>query len=141
MEDLINRNNIMNKEHVDYSIMLHLNSFPDTSCYGAQCFYPNHSEESRLLAEKIQDALIEGVDDKNHRKAKMKNDILLMKDIKSPRVLVECGFLSNPREAKLLVEKGYQKQLAQCIHSGFFKYLDVINEGKKNIEYIVNLVE
>lgn len=141
IEDLVNRNNIMNDEQVDYAIMLHLNSFPDASCYGAQCFYPNNSKDSKLLAEKIQDSLIEGVDDKNHRKAKMKSDVLLMKDIESPRVLIECGFLSNPRESKLLVEKGYQRQLAECIHNGFFKYLDIINEGKKDIEYIVNRVE
>lgn len=141
MEDLVNRNNIMNHERVDYSIMLHLNSFPDPSCYGAQTFYPKNCAKSQLLAEKIQESFLQGIDDDNHRKAKMKNDILLLKDPKSPRVLIECGFLSNPREAKLLTDKSYQKLLAQCIYKGFFEFLDIINEGKTGIEYIISMVD
>jgi N-acetylmuramoyl-L-alanine amidase len=139
MEDLVNRNNIMNHERVDYSIMLHLNSFPDSSIYGAQCFYPRNCPKSQLLAEKIQESFLQGIDDGNHRKSKVKDDILLLKNPKSPRVLIECGFLSNPREAKLLAEQSYQRLLANCIYKGFFEFLDSINEGKIGVEYIVSM--
>jgi N-acetylmuramoyl-L-alanine amidase len=39
-----------------------------------------------------------------------------------PSVLVECGFLSNPREAELLVQSGYQDALAKGIAMAIMHY-------------------
>jgi N-acetylmuramoyl-L-alanine amidase len=41
-----------------------------------------------------------------------------------PAVLVECGFLSNPREAQLLVQPAYQDALAQGIAVAIMQYFD-----------------
>ena len=39
-----------------------------------------------------------------------------------PAVAVEIGFLSNPREEKLLQEAAYQKKVAKAIASGLAAY-------------------
>jgi N-acetylmuramoyl-L-alanine amidase len=40
-----------------------------------------------------------------------------------PSVLIECGFLSNPREAQLLLQPGYQDALADGIGLAIIHYL------------------
>ena len=39
-----------------------------------------------------------------------------------PSVLVECGFLSNPREEALLLDPAYQQQIGQAIADGLEAY-------------------
>jgi N-acetylmuramoyl-L-alanine amidase len=40
-----------------------------------------------------------------------------------PSVLVEMGFVSNPKEAKQLRNRAYQKALAQGIFEGVHEFL------------------
>jgi len=37
--------------------------------------------------------------------------------------LVECGFLSNPREELLLNQDEYQEKIAWALYTGILKYL------------------
>ena len=39
-----------------------------------------------------------------------------------PSVLIECGFISNPEEEKLLLSAGYQARLGQAIAEGAAQY-------------------
>ncbi len=39
-----------------------------------------------------------------------------------PAVLVEVGFLSNPRDRERLQDSIYQKKIAQCIENGINRY-------------------
>ena len=45
-----------------------------------------------------------------------------MKHIEIPTTIVECGFLSNPEEEKLLLEDEYQDRLAWGIYNGIMDY-------------------
>ena len=99
-------------------ISIHMNKFEQSQYRGAQVFYANN-EKSRILGENIQKALREGIDDGNERVAKtIPDDVYILKGVTSPAVIVECGFLSNPDEEKLLADENYQKLLAQCILNG-----------------------
>ena len=40
----------------------------------------------------------------------------------APAVIVECGFLSNEREAALLITDTYQQKAAESICDGIQKY-------------------
>jgi N-acetylmuramoyl-L-alanine amidase len=42
-------------------------------------------------------------------------------------VIVECGFLSNPREERLLQDPDYQEKIAWSIYVGIIKYFDEYN--------------
>ena len=50
-----------------------------------------------------------------------------MKHVTVPAVLVECGFLTNPEETRLLQDETYQRGLAVSIAAG---YLRGISEGE-----------
>ncbi|MDH4211546.1 MAG: N-acetylmuramoyl-L-alanine amidase [candidate division WOR-3 bacterium] len=41
-----------------------------------------------------------------------------------PAVLVECAFISNPAEEKMLRQKNFQKELAFCIYRGIKSYIE-----------------
>lgn len=45
-----------------------------------------------------------------------------------PAILIECGFLANPTEARVIREEGYREKIAQAICEGIEAYLR-ISEG------------
>ena len=124
LSDLSNRKQIIFENDPAAVISIHQNSYPSSDIHGAQVFYPQGSERSKLLADSIQAALIKGLDPKNHRKAKSNAEYYLFRDNPYPIVIVECGFLSNVEELKLLQSSKYQKKAVQCIWKGLKNYLD-----------------
>lgn len=99
---------------------IHLNQFEQSKYYGAQVFYSKNHADSKILAENIQEAMRLLLDTQNNRRAKIApNSVYLMKNIKSPAVTIECGFLSNPEEAEKLQQDSYQKQIAISILAGY----------------------
>jgi N-acetylmuramoyl-L-alanine amidase len=112
----------MEEGKADLFITIHLNSFSQSKYHGAQTFYPKNSDKSKRLAELIQEELIRVMDDDNNRVAKQKNDIYLLKDCTIPTVLVECGFLSNPIEERLLQKTNLSGKVAWSIYIGILRY-------------------
>jgi N-acetylmuramoyl-L-alanine amidase len=128
--DLNARAALVKKVKPAVAVSIHLNSFKqDTSVRGAQTFYPAGSgeravlDESKKLAEAIQAQLISGIADGTDRAALGKADVLLLKNPAAPIALVECGFLSNPEEARLLEQPEYQGKLAKCIYEGILLHM------------------
>lgn len=122
-EDFKNRNEIINNSKADIFLTIHLNHFSQSKYYGAQTFYQKGEEESKKLAEFIQEELKATIDNKNHRMAKSTDSIFILKNKTMPSALVECGFLSNPEEEKLLQDDKYQDKIAWGIFMGIVKYL------------------
>lgn len=121
-EDLRRRKEIVQKSGGDIFITIHLNSFQQTQYYGAQTFYPKDNSIGKPLAESIQVELVNTLDKNNKRVALAKEDVYVIKGLDIPTVLVECGFLSNPNEEKLLKTSNYQKKIAWAIYVGIQKY-------------------
>ena len=48
----------------------------------------------------------------------------LLLHVKQPIVIVECGFLSNWKEAALLKTEEYQDRVAYTLHMGIMEYLN-----------------
>jgi len=130
-EDLKNRHALINSCGADILISIHLNSFPQSQYFGAQTFYMKNEEKSRKLAESIQNELIKVLDRGNVRKAKATDSMYILKNNNMPGVLVECGFLSNREEERLLDDEHYQEKIAWSIFVGIVKYME---EEKKAIE-------
>lgn len=120
--DLLERKNLPQKVNADMFISIHINKFPESKYRGAQVFCAPKSEESEKLGEILQASLIKNVDPDNSRKMKTGNSIFILKDAKIPSALVECGFISNPDEAKLLQSESYQQKLAWSIFMGLTEY-------------------
>ena len=126
-QDMSARAELMNKENADCIISIHQNSYPEESIDGAQVFYYENSAEGLNLAALIQKSLITRVDPTNHRTEKSNNSYYLLKNVQSPIVIIECGFLSNWEESKKLVDDTYQQKLAWAIHLGILQYLNGVN--------------
>lgn len=123
-ENLRNRKKIIENSQADMFISIHLNSFEDSKYYGAQTFYPAGKEDGKSLAQIIQTELKRVADNTNNREIKPREDLYLIKDNQMASVLIECGFLSNENEAKLLVDEEYQEKIAWAIYVGIQKYFN-----------------
>ena len=121
-ENLKNRKKIIQESNADMFVSIHLNAFEQSKYYGAQTFYPKGKEDSIGLSKYIQGELKRVVDKTNNREVKARDDIYLLKENEIPSVLIECGFLSNEKESKLLVDEKYQEKLAWSIYVGIQKY-------------------
>ena len=68
--------------------------------------------------------MVKYLDENNTRIAKKLTDVYLLKNVNIPSVIVECGFLSNSLEEKLLMEDTYQSKIAFSIYSGVMEYFN-----------------
>lgn len=126
--DMRLRKKLREENESDVFISIHLNSYPSESCKGAQTFYAN-DENSKLLAEKIQKNMVNMLDENNARVAKKLTNVYLLKNVNIPSVIVECGFLSNSREEKLLQDEKYQSKIAMAIFMGINEYFGYNNSN------------
>ena len=122
-EDMQTRCKIIEDSDALFTVSIHQNSYTSPEIQGAQVFYYGQSETGKKLAETLQSALIKQVDPDNHREAKANESYYLLKKTPTPTVIVECGFLSNPAEAELLLQDEYQDKLVNAIYSGIETYL------------------
>ena len=122
-EDMNARIDIINQEMVDLCVSIHQNSYTSEEVSGAQVFYYTNSKEGKTLAQKIQGRLIEFVNPQNHRQEKADNSYYILLHSSCPTVIVECGFLSNSKEALSLEKPDYQDKIAQAICLGIQDYL------------------
>ena len=129
-ENLKNRKKIADDSNADMFVSIHLNYFTESKYSGAQTFYFFFMDDSNVLAKSIQDELKRVVDDSNNRVIKPRNNLYLLKNCKMPSVLIECGFLSNEKEAELLNDEKYQEKIAWSIYAGIQKYFG--EDGYKN---------
>lgn len=122
-QDLVRRKQIMDAPGTDIVVSIHLNKFPDAKYKGAQVFFPKNSKSSQKLAMSLQGALIENVDKDNSREALVKKEeIIILKNLKTTTAIVECGFLSNEEEEGKLGEKEYRDKIAKAIKIGIDGY-------------------
>ncbi len=127
-EDLRLRRKLADSDEVDAMISIHQNFYPADNVKGAQVFYPVASEEGKQLADLIQARLKELSGGENTRVTKENNSYYILKNQKKPSVIVECGFLSNPDENKLLNSEEYQKKIAWAIYIGIADYFAAKNK-------------
>lgn len=127
LSDIKERVKLMESSNPAVVISIHQNSYPDASVYGAQCFYPTESEAGKNLADIIQKQIITSTNQTKIREIKGNNDYYLLKNSPAPIVIVECGFLTNPEEEKLLLAEDYQRKMAWSIHLGILEYLNNTN--------------
>ena len=122
VSDLKERVRIANESPNTVLLSIHQNTFPDNRYSGAQVFYPE-AGGSKILAEALQQAFVKTVNPGSNRQAKRSSGIYLMEHIQCAGVLIECGFLSNAREALLLETAEYQKILCCVIATTVSCYL------------------
>lgn len=124
VQDMKRRVEIIEQVSPVLTVSIHQNSYHEEYVHGAQTFYYENSEQSKVLANKIQQMLLNDVDKENKRVAKSNDSYYLLKKTSSPIVIVECGFLSNSEEAQKLESDYYQEKVAWAIHLGILQYIN-----------------
>lgn len=123
VQDMKNRVALIEEKKPVLTVSIHQNSYHEEYVHGAQVFYYGASEESKALAERIQQVLAAEIDPDNARQAKANESYYLLKKTSSPIVIVECGFLSNYEEAQKLSSELYQEKTAWAIHLAILQYI------------------
>lgn len=122
ISDIHNRVKIGNESQADIFVSIHLNKIPQQQYYGWQCFFKNGNEQSEKLAKELQENLNKTIEKENNRVAMKIDNVYIVKHVEIPLSIVECGFLSNPEEEKLLLDDSYQNKLAWGIYNGIIEY-------------------
>ena len=123
MADMKNRCKKIEEANPDLVVSIHQNSYHQEPVSGGQVFYYKTSERGKRLAEILQRRFDFVLGEKNTRQAKPNGNYYLLLHVKQPIVIVECGFLSNWKEAAALNSAEYQDRLAWTIHMGVMEYL------------------
>lgn len=124
MADMKKRCEIIEESGANLVVSIHQNSYHEESVSGGQVFYYRDSSKGKALAEILQDRFDYVLGDQNRRLPKANGNYYLLLHVKCPIVIVECGFLSNRKEAALLNSGEYQDKLAYTIHMGIMEYLN-----------------
>lgn len=124
MADMQKRCSIINESGADLVVSIHQNSYHEEYVSGGQVFYYKDSSKGKKLAEILQKRFDFVLGEENRRLAKANGNYYLLLHVKSPIVIVECGFLSNRKEAALLQQGEYQDKLAYTIHMGIMEFLN-----------------
>ena len=102
-------------------ISIHQNKYPAEGPRGAQVLYRDEAESIRL-AGLVQDRLSACLGADMRSSIPISDSIYLMRKVHCPAILIECGFLSNPEESRLLCSEAYQTKLALCIACACAEY-------------------
>lgn len=126
ISDLKNRVSLINKYHNAMLISVHQNSFTDPNLQGAQTFYSD-GELSYQWAGYTQEYLRSILGQNNDRSAMhIPESVYLFQNVYCPSILVECGFLSNELESRLLLSDSYQLKISMAIVGAFVQQIHMI---------------
>ena len=126
VQDMKARVALINKTAPALAVSIHQNSYSQEGVHGAQVFYYTHSKGGEQAAKILQEAMFEA-DPDNTRQAKANDTYYLLKKTKATTVIVECGFLSNQKEANLLVTEEYQDKMSEAVVKGIQTNLSSLN--------------
>lgn len=123
-DDMYARLEIVNKTYDSVFVSIHQNHFSQPQYFGAQMFYGSKCEdESKRLASILKENFKQNINPNNTRDIKKApSSLFLFKKAERPCVLVECGFLSNENEARLLSQDEYQLKIAFAIAQSICEY-------------------
>ncbi len=139
--ELSDRARASNSIKADLFISIHMNAAANRSVRGIETFaitapgapssgakkvaytsYPGNAAQhnSYALAWNVQSALVKytRANDRGVKHARF----VVLRETRCPAILIECGFISNRADEKLLMSPSYQEQLASCITYGIYNY-------------------
>lgn len=119
-----------NQLGADLYVSIHANSIANPDISGVQVlYYPNDKknvkkEETVALAKIILEEILKGTGAEN-KNIIPRDKIIVTRDTDMPAVLIETGFLTNPRERELLQTEEYQDLMVKSITRGIERYFEI----------------
>lgn len=127
--ELTTRAPFANEKQTALFVSIHTNSFQGEAANGIETWgslktsatYAGVTDKD--LAENIQNAVIDKTN-ANPRGIKDTTTLAVIRGSVMPSVLIEVGFISNPKERELMFTDDYRRKLAEGIAEGILKTLD-----------------
>ncbi len=107
-------------------VSVHFNSSRSPDAKGIEVFFCD-SKENKVrsnASKKLADAILSRVVRRTSASSRgvKKGNFYVIRETSMPAVLVEGGFISNPKERALLKSRDYQEKIAQGIADGIDQY-------------------
>jgi N-acetylmuramoyl-L-alanine amidase len=102
---------IGNAERNSVFVSIHFNSARRAGACGYETYY--YSSSAASLAARIHASM--GRVNTNDNRGVKRRGFFVIRRTRIPSVLVECGFLTNPGEARLALSENHRQRLASCI--------------------------
>lgn len=112
-EDMAKRAGIIKEARPDCVISIHLNSYPDKTRRGVQVFYDD-TERGQSFASFMQERLNASINYKYSKRtdlAPQAGDFYITKCYAVPSLIIECGFISNAEDERLLKTAAFRSEL------------------------------
>ena len=121
--DMQRRKEIIAEADPALVISIHQNYYPTRSTRGGQVFYSKEQAGSGKLAVGLQGEL-NALYAKEGARARVatSGNFFMLECADCPSVIVECGFLSNAEDERLLSDETWQKTLAETLAGGVMSY-------------------
>ena len=120
MSDLNARMEIIKRANPNLVISIHMNSFSSPSAHGASTYYRNGDESGQIVSDLIQQSLNTYLGAPS-TKGKV-GDYYILNESYYTAVLIECGFLSNPEEERLLNTDEYLEKFVDAVYNAILLY-------------------
>lgn len=119
--DMNERFKIIKKANPNLVVSIHMNSFSSPTAKGAMTYYRIGDEASKKCADLVQKSLSTFCGARNTF-GKV-GDYYMLNCSYYTAILIECGFISNPEEERLLNSKDYKNKMVEAIYKGILLYL------------------
>ena len=108
--------------NTDLFISVHCNAFSNGKANGMETYHAPGAVKGQRLARLLNEELerLGGLGNRGVKAARF----YVMTHSKCPASLIELGFITNPREEKLLASNDYQQKLAQAITNAVNRYFN-----------------
>lgn len=129
-----------NDGNADFFISIHHNSAVETA-KGIETYYStapkddnyggtldyNKIEKSKKMAKIINDSIVKVIDTKDRgAKSDAERTLFVLRNTDMPAVLVEVGFITNPKEAERCLDSYYQRKVANAISNAIDENFNII---------------
>ncbi len=103
-------------------ISVHCNAFSNSNANGVETYHAPNAVKGSRLARLLNEELFRlgGLNNRGVKAARF----YVMTHSQCPASLIELGFITNPREEKLLASSDYQQKLAQAITNAVNRYFN-----------------
>lgn len=130
---LADRVKLANKEKVDFYFSVHANAMKGVwgTARGLETFTA-HKGEGLRIGKILHKHMMQGTEFAD-RGMKDGNHLYVIRATNMPSALVECGFMDNDREARLLLSEEYRQECAIEFAKGFCEAYGIQYKPKKGV--------
>jgi N-acetylmuramoyl-L-alanine amidase len=130
------RPSVADNNGADFFISIHCNACAGGALTGIETYYHAGQCSSQTLACAVHNRIIQRTSMKD-RGAKVDtklyaSGLAVLRNANVPAILVECGFIDNPKDRARLIDYDFHSKLAQAIVEGLRDYIEGKTEREAN---------